>query len=50
MIQKITKYIVDYENKSEDKKVDKFSFFKKAMFEKYRKIKLSTLNNQLLKC
>lgn len=35
MIQKITKYIVDYEKQaSEDKKViDKFSFFKKSMFE-----------------
>lgn len=34
MIQKITKYIVDYEKQaSEDKKViDKFSFFKRAMF------------------
>ncbi|MDI6452368.1 Lin1244/Lin1753 domain-containing protein [Peloplasma aerotolerans] len=40
MIQKITKYIVDYEKQtSEDKKViDKFSFFKKAMFENIERL------------
>ena len=40
MIQKITKYIVDYEKQtSEDKKViDKFSFFKKSMFENIERL------------
>ena len=40
MIQKITKYIVDYEkNASDDNKViDKFSFFKKAVFENIERL------------
>lgn len=40
MIQKITKYIVDYEKQaSEDNKViDKYSFFKKAMFENIERL------------
>lgn len=40
MIQKITKYIIDYEKQASDnnKVMDKFSFFKKAMFENIERL------------